>query len=191
MSTATDTVRTVPVPTGSLISNTFAVTHFADAFEMTLPPGAPESIDALARVFERSSPRWIDVLMQLRNRAVSLIGFKTSLPPALRPQSDAPLAPGDRAAIFLVFARTNDEILMGLDDKHLNFRVSLLRAVSGDAPTLTVTTIVHFNNWIGRAYFLPVRPIHHLLIVPAAMRAMRTTLIAEASARLEHARANR
>ena len=32
-----------------------------------------------------------------------------------------------------------------------------------------VSTIVRFNNWLGRLYFLPVRPIHRL-IVPAMLR---------------------
>jgi hypothetical protein len=34
---------------------------------------------------------------------------------------------------------------------------------------VVVSTIVRFHNWLGRAYFVPVRPFHRL-IVPAMIR---------------------
>ena len=60
-------------------------------------------------------------------------------------------------------------ILLGEDDRHLDFRLSVLRQRGGTADWVVVSTVVRFNNWLGRAYFLPVRPLHQL-IVPAILR---------------------
>ena len=34
---------------------------------------------------------------------------------------------------------------------------------------MSVSTLVHFNNWKGRAYFVPVR-VGHQIIVPHGVR---------------------
>ena len=53
--------------------------------------------------------------------------------------------------------------------------------------TLTMTTLVKFNNWVGRAYFVPVR-IGHKMVVPAMLRALRARLLAELAAEGRRAR---
>jgi hypothetical protein len=68
-----------------------------------------------------------------------------------------------------VFDRRPDELLLGEDDRHLDFRVSVLLRDEGEAQWATVTTVVRFHNALGRAYFAVVRPFHQL-IVPALMR---------------------
>ncbi len=71
-----------------------------------------------------------------------------------------------------MFNRTDKEVILGEDDKHLNFRVSLFLDHQINDPNkkhLTVSTTVEFNNWFGRIYFLPVRPFHKL-IVPTMLK---------------------
>ena len=59
---------------------------------------------------------------------------------------------------------------MGLDDRHLDFRVSLrLLPVGGAAESLQLTTTVTFHGRLGRLYFALVRPFHRR-IVPAMLR---------------------
>ncbi len=71
-----------------------------------------------------------------------------------------------------MFARTENEVILGEDDKHLNFRVSLFLEQQQNNPQkkdLTISTTVEFNNWFGRLYFIPVRPFHKL-IVPTMLK---------------------
>ena len=68
-----------------------------------------------------------------------------------------------------VYQRAPNEIVMGLDESHLNFRVSVFLSEDSGAQWVTVSTIVHYNNWKGRAYFVPVR-VGHQIIVPHAVR---------------------
>ncbi|HJV20387.1 MAG TPA: DUF2867 domain-containing protein, partial [Sediminibacterium sp.] len=56
---------------------------------------------------------------------------------------------------------------LGEDDKHLNFRVSLLINRQSDYcenKKIIISTTVKFNNWFGRLYFLLVRPFHKLIV---------------------------
>jgi Protein of unknown function (DUF2867) len=98
-----------------------------------------------------------------------LVGLKIAPRNARIDLAHASLQPGESVGLFKVYQRSEDEILMGEDDRHLDFRVSVLLQVRHDERWAVITTVVRFNNWLGRVYFLPVRPLHRL-IVPAMMR---------------------
>lgn len=79
---------------------------------------------------------------------------------------------GEQIGLFKVFDKTTNELILGEDDKHLNFRVSLLIDSQNESKTdkkLIISTTVKFNSWFGRLYFLPVRPFHKL-IVPSMLK---------------------
>ena len=161
-------IEHVSIPRESLITNIFSHVDYADSYRVQLPAGAPHDIDALTYDALSAAPRWIHTLMALRDRIVRVVGLKTTP----RNQGDlarTPLQPSAALGIFRVFARSADEILLGEDDRHLDFRVSVLCQSDGAADWVIVSTVVRFNNWLGRAYFLPVRPLHRL-IVPAMLR---------------------
>ena len=61
---------------------------------------------------------------------------------------------------------------MGENDKHLNFKVSiLLEKLEANNKSITISTIVVFNNWFGKLYFFPVKPFHKL-IVPIMLKSI-------------------
>ena len=80
---------------------------------------------------------------------------------------------GNRVGIFRVLGRRTDELLLGEDDRHLDFRVSVLLRDDGEAQWATVTTVVRFHNALGRAYFAVVRPFHQLIVPALIRRALR------------------
>ena len=88
------------------------------------------------------------------------------------------LQPGAVIGLFRVLARSDTEIILGDDDRHLDFRVGILRQVNGDRTVVVVSTIVSFHNWLGRLYFMPVQRFHRL-IVPALMRRAAARLTAD------------
>jgi hypothetical protein len=156
-------VRAVPVPAGSLVATAFAITNYADAYAIDLPDGGAFDVDTLTRLIATSAPRWAEQLMWLRNRIVSVFGLRT--PDALVPTlSTAPLQPGDTAGIFEVLARSDDEILFGGDDRHLDFRGSMLLQRDAARCQAILSTVVHYNNWTGRVYFFFIRPFHRLIV---------------------------
>ena len=128
----------------------------------------------IGKYFFSSAPNWTGALFKLRNRIVSLFGLKTS---GNAKDREAQLQnfkcePNERLGLFTVYHKDENEVILGEDDKHLNFRISLYKANHPENPklrTLTISTTVNFHNRLGRLYFLPVKPFHRL-IVPSMLR---------------------
>lgn len=129
-------------------------------------------IDEIAKDFMKPMPGWIDALMSLRNAIVSVVGLKRSNDKKLGKQpKDVRFVAGEKVGFFNVYSLTTNELVLGEDDKHLNFRISLFLGNQEGNPTkkvVAVTTVVTFNNWLGHAYFFFVKPFHQL-IVPAML----------------------
>jgi len=158
----------VPLRQGTLIEHALPHIHYADAYRVLVRAGAPPDLDTLVRAVFATTPAWIVTLLRLRNTLVRPFGLKTA-PPAPTAASLLALQPGAVIGIFRVIARSDTEIILGDNDRHLDFRVGILRQVEHGQAAVTVCTIVAFHHWLGRLYFVPVRPIHRL-IVPALMR---------------------
>ncbi|WP_100612342.1 DUF2867 domain-containing protein [Confluentibacter lentus] len=128
----------------------------------------------IGKSFFMSGPKWVDTLFAFRNKLVGLFGLKTSgtMTDRQKMLDNFKGEKGEQIGLFKVLDKTTDEIILGEDDKHLNFRVSLfVDQQSGDKThkKLIISTTVKFNNWFGRLYFLPVRPFHKL-IVPTMLK---------------------
>ena len=150
------------------------------------PPATGLGCPCVGGAFVGPGPRWVEGLFALRNRIVSVFGFKT---PAARGKNAAGRGgkwePGERAGIFEVFARSTNEIVLGDDDRHLDLRVSLLLergGRDGREKTLSVTTAVRLNDWLGRCYFCFIKPFHRM-IVPAVVKRSLRRLESEARAK--------
>ena len=171
------TIKKVDLPKGTIVERCFPRIDYADAYQARLPAGLSVDVDSIARSIFKSVPRWIQALMALRNHIVSLVGLKTPDWDTIDIE-EISFQPGASIRGFRVFERTKDEILLGEDDSHLDFRVSILRQAEGNEFLVVVSTIVRFNSWVGRAYFLPVKPMHKI-IVRAMMREAVQALVSK------------
>ena len=122
----------------------------------------------IGRSFFVSGPKWVDKLFSFRNKLVRLFGLKTSgkIEDRQKLPDNFKCEQGDQIGLFKVYSKTEKEVVLGEDDKHLNFRVSLfIDQQTGNQMNkkLIISTTVKFNNWFGRLYFLPVKPFHKLL----------------------------
>ncbi len=130
-------------------------------------------IEDVVNGFAKPLPGWIDSLMSLRDKIVSLFGLKTSEKERRENLlSNYRFVKGEKMGFFNFYSRTENEVILGEDDKHLNFRVSLLLETidqeTGKKRAI-ITTIVTYNNWMGSFYFFFVRPFHRI-IVPVMMK---------------------
>lgn len=89
-------------------------------------------------------PAWATALLRLRNTLVRPFGLKTGAP-------DRP--------IFPTCLETETELILGTDDRHLNFRIGLIRAEG----RIYLSTSVDPHNLWGRAYLRLVMPFHILI----------------------------
>ena len=114
--------------------------QFADAYKVP----AIHRVDAIeaTRMAFAQGPRWVRGLMGMRNRLGLLVGLKP--------------AP---ASGFPVVRQSPDQVVLGFDDWHLDFRV-IVEVAGGFA---IVTTVVRWHNAWGRAYLAAIMPFHRAI----------------------------
>jgi hypothetical protein len=129
--------------------------QFGDAFTIEIDDTALDARQAAERMLGRS-PRWIETLMGLRDHLVRPFGLKTSR------SGDKPTA--DTVGIFPVLSQTPARLVAGFDDRHLDFRVVIDVASSGQGQRVTATTLVLTHNGLGRVYLAIILPFHRLIV---------------------------
>jgi Protein of unknown function (DUF2867) len=129
--------------------------QFIDAFRVEIGTAGLDARQACVRMMLHG-PRWIDALLRLRNLLVRPFGLKTS--------AEGAPAPGGLIGLFPVLSETPEQLVAGLDDSHLDFRIVI--DVSGDAASrqVTSTTLVRTHNLLGRTYLTLIMPFHKLVV---------------------------
>ncbi|WP_044207879.1 DUF2867 domain-containing protein [Flammeovirga sp. OC4] len=149
--------------------------EYADSFQGTINDQKGQlSTKDIGKAFFNSAPKWTEHLFTLRNKLVAVFGLKTSgkMQGKAAQLENFRCEPNEQIGLFKVYHRNENEVILGEDDRHLNFRVSLYFAPSIEHESLrnlTISTTVYFNNFLGKLYFLPVKPFHQL-IVPAMLK---------------------
>ncbi|WP_223450587.1 MULTISPECIES: DUF2867 domain-containing protein [unclassified Pseudomonas] len=160
-------ITSVPVPSRSGITHLYKSMNLADAFSIRLPAGASSNPDLLARFLFSHQPSWIGWLTKVRDTIVACFGLKTA-------KHLASLA--GRVGIFKVYSTNQTEIVLGEDDKHLDFRISILCSAEAEpegSRQLVVSTVVQCHNRLGRAYIFIIAPFHRLVVKASLLRAAR------------------
>jgi hypothetical protein len=172
-----DSISCVALPRESRVSGIYETTHLADAFEIRLPQGAITDPELLARFVLSQQAPWVGGLMRVRDALVAGFGLKTSKQLLAPAASSAAPGSDKRIHLFKIYETGTHEILLGEDDKHLNFRVSVLhrtRTVAAQSASyLTVSTVVHCHNRLGRLYILLIAPFHRWIVQSSLRRAAR------------------
>ena len=159
----------IPVPSDSVLAPLYAGADLLDAYAIHLPAGASDDPEVLARVaFERQAA-WIRALTWLRDAAMATVGIKSS-----RAIGAAAAARGPVIGFFPLLSKSARELVVGEDDRHLDFRVAiLLRTGAAGARELVVVTVVHCHNRLGRAYLALIAPFHRVIAQASLEQAAR------------------
>jgi hypothetical protein len=160
----------VEIPAQSSVATVYESPNLADAFAVRLPFGTSDDPEILWRFVMSQQPSWIGWLTNIRDTIVACFGLKTTK--HLATLSD--VANGDRIAFFKVYSKSESEIILGEDDRHLDFRLSVLRSQDlSQTPggQLTVSTVVRCHNFLGRAYIFVIAPFHRLVVKASLRRA--------------------
>ncbi|WP_372826791.1 DUF2867 domain-containing protein [Polaromonas sp.] len=159
--------RSVRIPAGSALAATQHDADFADAYEVLVPNSALTATE-IYRGITRQTPGWVEGLMRLRNKVVQPLGLKDLGAMAMVPPGEA--VPGQRMGLFEVVSVAPDELVLQDNDKHLVVQLSILKQTHDSThDKLTLSTVVHIHNTLGRVYMAFVGPAHKL-IAPAVVR---------------------
>ena len=122
----------------------------------------------LYRTITSQTPGWVMALMRLRNQMVRPFGLKNLGSMADVPAGEA--IPGKRMGLFQVVSSNPQELVLQDNDKHLLVQLSVLKQAHDSVhDKLTLSTVVHIHNALGRIYMAFVGPAHKV-IAPAVLR---------------------
>jgi hypothetical protein len=155
-------VRSIVPPLESRLADSFKGADLVDAFAITIPATATHDINVLADAAFGHPGGWLRVLLAIRDAAVVGFGLKTTR----QLRSSARMKSADHIDFFPVHSRSSDELIVGEDDRHLDFRASiLLRPLRGGRDfEMVVTTVARCHNLLGRSYLALIMPFHRLVV---------------------------
>lgn len=131
------------IPEKSVVLNGFGKVDYHDTYQ--IQKETAQSAEEIANQM-MPLPGWATALFKLRNVIADMFGLKAD-------KADVP---------FPVISKSDDEIVVGLSDKHLDFRTAIMADRIGN--NVSLITVVHFNNAWGRVYFSLVKPFHKIIM---------------------------
>ena len=152
-------VHATSLPQNSRLYQQPAGVKDSDFIDCYTKPCETSLEDAAQRAL--SFPPWASALLRLRNVLVAPFGLNTEVTNENRP--DQP----DRMGVFPLISRDESEIILGLDDSHLDFRISVLKQDG----QIYFATWVRTKNRFGRIYLRLIMPFHILIVRNAVSRA--------------------
>lgn len=135
--------RAGEMPQAGLIVGALPRTDDSNVFVVERRRETPTDPDAWAQAIWDDLPPWVGALTAARERLVGLVGID-------RGSADA----------FAVIARSEDEVLLGVDAGHLSLR----SAVRCEPTRIVMSSAVQLHNRRGRAYYALIRRIHPLVV---------------------------
>lgn len=150
-----DKILTSSLPSSSNINSFISKIDFSDSYEIALKKD--DDIKNIYLKFLLNSPKLVKYLMLLRNKIMSLFGFKTEI---INSNNIKDIQLGNKVGFFNIYFINEHEIIAGEEDKHLDFLVSFYKRDT----TLIVTTLVKYNNIFGKIYMTFVKPFHKIVV---------------------------
>lgn len=148
-------IRTTPLPQTSKLWERFTKGDFIDGYAVTSPLSAQEALE-----IGLALPSWAMTLLKIRNRILSPFGFKTRIDK------------GYVDSIFPLEFEDENEVIVGTDDWHQDFRISVYKSQG----SIHMSTWVHRHNLAGYVYLAVVMPFHILIVRDAMRRIARATI---------------
>ncbi len=133
-------VAAIPLPPDSALHARRVPGDFLDCYAVPSPCPPRRAAEIIT-----DFPAWARALLLLRRIVTLPFGL----------DNDGPSA-ADKLGPFPVEEESDAEIIAGFNDKHLNFRVSVMQ-VEG---VVSLATWVEPHNWGGRLYLAAIMPFH-------------------------------
>ena len=156
------------LPEESLLNTYRAADDYLDTFSIPIR-GREDLLTADMRVLaERilmAEIGWVTALLSFRDKLAGLVGMKTTKALAQEQGADNIICKGegDRIGFFKIYSVSEDEIILGENDWHQDFRVSVFRK-RGGAARIYVSTCCKRHNLAGHAYLALILPLHKMIV---------------------------
>lgn len=133
---------------GNLIYQYTTGADYVDSYSATMADGSPMTADVLFERMFIQLPPFVLKMLKLRDVLVKPLGLKTGVTFRER-----------------IIERDEEEIIIGAQDKHLSFWVSVYcSAPNNDQQTAAITTVVKYHHFFGKCYFAAIKPFHKFIV---------------------------
>ena len=131
--------------------------NYKDCFRDKIYRKPYMSVNALFNLMFSQYPKWIMRMYYIRNLIVKPFGVKIN-----------------KSFANMVIEQNENEIIIGAKDKHLTFHVSLFCSdVKDKTQEVSITTIVKYENILGRIYFAAIWLFHRIIVSYLFKRAIK------------------
>ena len=161
------------VPSASMLSRELIErAYFRDAFQASLSRRDLGVTDIFLAIFAHH-PQWMKLLLIVRNKAASLAGLEApTASEILHADIKDRYVVGEKIGVWPIFSLSADEVVAGRDNKHLDFRVSVLKRPDGEGSSVVVSTVCTVHNFSGKLYLFFIVPFHRYGVRKLMTRAL-------------------
>ncbi len=155
------TVAPCPLPTDTALDRELVErAFFTDSYQVSLMHGSATVVDIFFAVFGHH-PAWLKAVLLVRHRVGALLGLQAaSTAEVMSSSRAASYRVGQHIGPWPIYFLGENELVAGRDNKHLDFRLSVLKLGSGQSAYAVVSTVCRTHNWFGRVYLQAISPFH-------------------------------
>jgi hypothetical protein len=147
-------------PSSALSRDLVRSAYFHDSWRIPLARAGLSIVDIFFALFGHT-PFWMMALLITRNAIARRFGLEApTAAEILHPTMRASYHVDDKIGPWPIYFIGEDEIVAGRNNKHLDFRLSVLRVKDADAESVVVSTICSVHNFSGKIYLFFIVPFH-------------------------------
>ena len=167
------TIVECDVPYGSMLRREpIERAHFRDSYRAPLGRTELGIVDVFFAIFAHH-PLWMKLLLIARNKVASLAGLDApTASEILHVEIKDHYVVGEKIGVWPIFALSENEVVVGRDNKHMDFRLSVLKVLDSDGTSVVASTICSVHNLFGKLYLFFVVPFHRYGVRKLMARAL-------------------
>ncbi len=147
--------------------------YFRDSYSAPLSKRHENMADIFLDLFGHH-PAWVKTILLARNRLAAACGLDVPEASDIKnPTLKSSYHVGDVIGPWPIFSLTDDELVAGRNNKHLDFRLSLLREERDGQAHVIVSTLCDVHNLAGKIYLFFIIPFHKWGVKFIMARAVR------------------
>ena len=145
------------VPSESALGkNLIERADFSDAYRAPLRRSEAGVVEIFFAIFAHR-PVWMNLLLIARNKVAGFAGLEREI---LNIEKRGHYIVGQKIGPWPIFFLGPNELVAGRDNKHMDFRLSIMKVRDGNGPSVVVSTLCMVHNRFGRYYLSSVTPFH-------------------------------
>jgi hypothetical protein len=133
---------------------------FRDAYRAPLSHSDLSVVEIFFAIFARR-PGWMNLMLIARNKAAALAGLEVpTTAEIISMEKRDRYFVGEKIGPWPIFFLGSDELVAGRDNKHMDFRLSIMKMHDGITPSIVVSTLCMIHNKFGQYYLSSITPFH-------------------------------